>query len=81
MLTMKDKQGNWCLKGIRWNDLRAGCTLSDEAASAIYEALCKLKDYEDTCLEPDEADRLKDELDVWKDRCLALRHPQTEEQA
>ena len=44
-LTQQDDQGNWCLKGMRWEQLRA---------------LCKLKDYENTDLSPGDVERVND---------------------
>ena len=53
-LTRKDKNGNWHLKGVPWERLRAGADLDKATADRIYGALCKLRDYEDTGLEPAE---------------------------
>lgn len=53
-LIRKDNQGNWHLKGVPWERLRAGVTLDKKTADRIYGALCKLRDYEDTDLEPAE---------------------------
>lgn len=47
-LTEKDELGNWCLKGVRWEQLRAGQVITKEASERLYGALCKLKDYENT---------------------------------
>lgn len=27
-LTKRDDQGNWCLKGVKWDQLRAGSTIT-----------------------------------------------------
>lgn len=53
-LTRKDKNGNWHLKGMPWERLRAGAELDKATADRINEALCKLMAYEDTGLEPAE---------------------------
>ena len=47
-LTEKDDLGNWCLKGVRWEQLRAGQVITKDVSERLYGALCKLKDYEDT---------------------------------
>ena len=52
-LTEKDDLGNWCLKGVRWEQLRAGQVITKEVGEKLYGALCKLKDYEDTGCSPD----------------------------
>lgn len=52
-LTEKDDLGNWCLKGVRWEQLRAGQVITKEVSERLYGALCKLRDYEDTGCIPD----------------------------
>ena len=52
-LTEKDDLGNWCLKGVRWEQLRAGQVITKDVSERLYGALCKLKDYEDTGCIPD----------------------------
>ena len=52
-LIEKDDLGNWCLKGVRWEQLRAGHVITLDVAEKLYGALCKLKDYEDTGCSPD----------------------------
>ena len=49
-LTQKEPSGRWSLRGV---DLQA---LQPE----VYGALCKLLDYEETGLDPDEVGRMKD---------------------
>lgn len=53
-LTIKDEQGNWALKGVKWNQLHAGETITQQVQEKIYGALAKLKDYEDSGMTPDE---------------------------
>ena len=55
-LTEKDDQGNWCLKGVRWEQLREGQVITKDVAEKLYGALCKLKDYEDTGCSPDDVE-------------------------
>lgn len=53
-LTECDSQGNWCVKGLPWKDTYVGQTITDNTSEKTYSALCKLKDYEDTGLMPEE---------------------------
>lgn len=57
-LTQKDEQGNWCLKGMRWEDFRPGKVLTKEMFDRVYGALWKLMEYEDTGLDPDDLEAL-----------------------
>lgn len=57
-LTEKDDLGNWCLKGVRWEQLRAGQVITKEVSERLYGALCKLRDYEDTGAHPDAVEML-----------------------
>ena len=59
-LTQRDDQGNWCLKGVKWEQLRAGSVITKDVAEKLYGALCKLKDYENTDLSPEEVERVND---------------------
>ena len=52
-LTEKDDQGNWRLKGVRWEQLRAGQVLTKDVAERLYGALFKLMAYENTGASPD----------------------------
>lgn len=53
-LTIKDEQGNWALKGVKWNQLHVGEMITQQVQEKIYGALAKLKDYEDSGMTPDE---------------------------
>lgn len=57
-LTEKDKQGNWKLKGVDWQQLAA---VEKKIWEKLYGALAKLKDYEETGLQPDEVEKVKEE--------------------
>ena len=59
-LTEQDEQGNWCVKGLPWKDTYVGQVITENTQEKIYGALCKLKDYEDSGLDPEEAYRLKE---------------------
>ena len=53
-LTEKKINGYWSLKGVSWDDLKPGAVLTDKVWQKLYGALWKLKDYEDTGVDPDE---------------------------
>lgn len=57
-LTEKDKQGNWGLRGVTWRELQE--ELSHELLEKLYGALWKLMEYEETGLNPEEIERLKE---------------------
>lgn len=59
-LTEQDEQGNWCVKGLPWKDTYVGQIITENTNEKIYGALCKLKDYEESGLDPEEAYRLKE---------------------
>lgn len=60
-LTKKDAQGNWALRVVNWWQLYAGQTITREVQEKLYGALHKLLDYEETGLNPDEVESLKEE--------------------
>lgn len=60
MLIQKDEQGNWRLKGVSWRSLEEGMVITRDMREKLYGALCKLKDYEDTGLSPDEVESLNE---------------------
>ena len=49
-LTIKEPSGKWFIRGVDFQSL----------PPTVYGALCKLLDYEETGLDPDEVDRMKD---------------------
>ena len=53
-LTEKKDNGHWSLKGVSWDDLKPGAVLTEKTWQKLYGALWKLKDYEDTGVNPDE---------------------------
>lgn len=57
-LTEKDDQGNWCLKGVRWEQLRVGQVLTKDVAEKLYGALFKLMAYENTKCSPGDVEGL-----------------------
>lgn len=77
-LTQKDEQGNWCLKGVSWEQLHEGQVITKPLRERLYGALWKLMEYEDTGLTPEEIERLKEQhrwipveerLEVCSDIC------------
>ena len=52
-LTEVDDNGNWKLKGVDWKQIAPDAKITDEVWWKLYEALWKLKDYEDTGVDPD----------------------------
>lgn len=65
-LTERDKNGNWGLKEIPWENLLVGTPITWETYEALRGALHKLKDYEDTGLSPDEVEELRRQQDRRK---------------
>lgn len=57
-LTQKDEQGNWCLKGLAWEQLNVGQAITQKAWEKLYGALWKLMEYEETDLTPGEVEAL-----------------------
>ena len=53
-LTEKKDNGHWSLKGVSWDELKPGALLTEKVWQKLYGALWKLKDYEDTGVDPDE---------------------------
>ena len=72
-LTQKDDKGNWSLKNIPWGELFEGRRIGQKARWAIYEALCKLKDYEDTGLEPGKLQEMDEEYQELAKEVARLR--------
>ena len=59
-LIEKDDCGNWSLKGVRWSNLMPGALITKDTYEKVYAALCKLMDYEETELDPEEVERIND---------------------
>lgn len=51
-LTERKDNGHWSLKGVSWDDLKPGAVLTEKVWQKLYGALWKLKDYEDTGVDP-----------------------------
>ena len=67
-LTEKDEQGNWALKGVTWKSLYTGAVITEETRQRLYGALCKLRDYEDSGLSPDEVEDMKDLIETHDEK-------------
>ena len=46
-LTEKRDNGSWKLKGVEWKQIAPDAKITDEVWWKLYEALWKLKDYEE----------------------------------
>lgn len=57
-LTEVDECGNWSLKGVAWKNLYVGSVITPDVAEKLYEALCKLKDYEETGVNPETVEKM-----------------------
>lgn len=76
-LTEKKASGSWQAKGLPWERLKTGETITKETGQILYGCLCKLKDYEDFGMNPDQLERWKYGLeDMATHVCDKLcRHP------
>lgn len=57
-LTEKEASGRWSIRGIAWEALGEGKVITKDVAQRLYGCLCKLKDYEDIGLNPDQMQSL-----------------------
>lgn len=53
-LTEKKEHGEWSLKGVDWQQLYVGRTITQEVKEKLLAALFKLLHYENSGLRPDE---------------------------
>ena len=60
-LTERDKQENWTLKGVDWQQLHIGQPITKELQQKLYGALFKLMQYENTELSPEQVENLREE--------------------
>lgn len=73
MLTKINPDGTWSCRGVNWNEISGN----------VYGALCKLRDYELSGFEPDDLDRVKENIHIgsiineyvifgiWNSYCIA----------
>lgn len=59
-LIQTDDLGNWSLKGVPWKDLYLGKVITGNTEERIYAALCKLKDYEESGLTPEQVQEFEE---------------------
>lgn len=57
-LIQTDDLGNWSLKGVSWKELYSGKEITTNTEEKVYAALCKLKDYEESGLTPEQVQEL-----------------------
>ena len=57
-LTQKDDQGNWSLRGVKWEQLYVGQIITQEVSEKLYGTLWKLMEYAGTGLTPDQIENL-----------------------
>ena len=65
-LTQKDEQGNWCIRGLRWEDTYPGAVITRNTYERIYGVSNKLLDYEDTGLAPEQVRELAEKQKPMK---------------
>lgn len=51
-LIQKEESGKWQVNGIPWEKLQKGEAITEDVSQRLYGCLCKLKDYEDTGMSP-----------------------------
>ena len=51
-MRLTENNGHWSLKGVSWDELKPGTVLTKKVWRKLYGALWKLKDYEDTGMDP-----------------------------
>ena len=76
-LTKKEASGKWQVDGIPWEKIRKGETITEDISQRLYGCLCKLKDYEDTGMSPQQMQNWICELESMAGHvCDELcRHP------
>lgn len=52
-LIEKNDNRSWKLKGVEWSQIKPGAVITDQVWEKLYGALWKLKNYEDTGVDPD----------------------------
>lgn len=77
-LTEGDEQGNWMLKGVAWKSLHTGQVITKEVSERLYGALCKLRDYEESGLNPDEVEATVELLDAKPPERSSCSYPTAE---
>ena len=65
-LTEKTETGFWKLKGVSWEQLQESHVITKDMSQKIYGALAKLKDYEETGLDPGQVEEAVQRLTPQK---------------
>lgn len=75
-LIEKDATGRWSVRGLPWESLGEGKVITKNMNQRLYGCVCKLKEYEDIGLNPDQLEKLLHDLeDVAEYACDELcRH-------
>ena len=79
-LTQKDEQGNWCLKGVSWEQLHEGQVITKPLRERLYGALWKLMEYEDIGLAPEEIKALNANRKTSEHRWIPVEERLPEEE-
>lgn len=79
-LTQKDEQGNWCLKGVSWEQLHEGQVITKPLRERLYGTLWKLMEYEDTGLAPEEIKALNANRKTSEHRWIPVEERLPEEE-
>lgn len=72
-LTEVNKDGKWRLKGLLWSDTETGKIITQNTNEKIYGALCKLRDYENTGITPDQLQVIEEEYSKMAEELAELR--------
>lgn len=72
-LTEVNKDGKWRLKGLLWSDTETGKIITQNTNEKIYGALCKLRDYENTGITPDQLQVIEEEYSKMAKELAELR--------
>lgn len=72
-LTEVNKDGAWSLKGLLWPDIEIGKIINRNTYEKIYGALCKLRDYENTGITPDQLAVINEEYEKMAKELAELR--------
>lgn len=60
-LTERNAQGNWNVKGLPWEKVDVGQTITREMYEKLYGCLFKLMQYESTGLTPEQVEQLMED--------------------
>ncbi|WP_432627238.1 hypothetical protein [Brotaphodocola sp.] len=72
------KNGEWTLKGVQHEELCAGKVITGELRQTLHGALCKLRDYENTGLSPEDVERVNNFSESQAMRLMEKLHEEQE---